>query len=173
MVSITDIPGVDSDSSKRQNIIIGGVYVVGGVIALPFLISVLAIFIMFLPIILGVIMADDWHGVASQLSNVPGIEQGGGVGSGIMAFVYMIVIVGTIAAVGGIGDSDATDPAIEHPPTATETRTATMEVSALDVTGVETGMDHSERTLVEQYTTDEISGEEFAQNTVETLEAAD
>lgn len=172
MVSITDIPGVDSDNSKRQNIIIGGVYVVGGVIALPFLISVLAIFIMFLPIILGVIMADDWHGIASQLSNVPGIEQGGGVGSGIMAFVYMIVIVGTIAAVGGIGDSDATDPAIERPPTATETRTATMEVSALDMTGVETRMDHS-GTVVEQYTTDEISSEEFAQNTVKTLEAAD
>ncbi len=71
------------------------------------------LWIVFLPLIVAVLVWQDYGGLAGSLSAVPGISAGGGAVSGIAAGVYLLVIFAVLGAVlpGGGNSGDISDAA--------------------------------------------------------------
>jgi hypothetical protein len=106
-----------------RNIALGIVYF----ITMPF-------WLVFLPFIVLALVWRDTGGLATSLSSIPGISEGGGVVSGIVAFVLIIILFGVVGAVlpGGddpgqadVGDSDQNVVESTNTPAPTDTDTMT------------------------------------------------
>jgi hypothetical protein len=80
MAFATYVPGMREGATKR-NVALGVVYV----LLLPVL-STLAF--VWVPVYVGT----DYNGVARELSSIPGISPGGGLRTGVVTFVYVVLI---------------------------------------------------------------------------------
>lgn len=86
------IPGMKPDNRTR-NIVIGGCYILLLLFLLANFVTVIGLLIMISPIIIAVIIGRNYKGSADELAGLPGISDGGGIQTGISAFVYTLVFV--------------------------------------------------------------------------------
>lgn len=92
-------------------------------VGLAFLYLITApLWIVLFPFILGVLVWRDVSGWAGALDQLPGIEAGGGLVSGVVALVYGLVLFAALGAVLPGGDTaPAAGPAADAPPASTAT----------------------------------------------------
>ena len=115
-VSVTArVPGMKPGHTLR-NIFVGIVY-------LSLWPLVLVGLLLAIPIAIGT----NYRDLANRLSRLPGIDTGGGVTSGVVAGLYLFVLVGLVGAVGG-------DPAGESSGDPTPTTPVATDAAAGDVT---------------------------------------
>jgi len=87
MVSLTGKIPLMREGRSRRNTIIGLVYL----FTFPLWLS-------FIPFIIPILVWRDYAGLATSLSRVPGIKEGGGITSGILSFVFLIVLISVLGA---------------------------------------------------------------------------
>lgn len=75
------------EGANGRNVVVGVAYIV-----------TLPIWLVFLPVIVFALVWRDYGGIASSMSSVPGISAGGGVASGVVAFVICLGLFGIIGA---------------------------------------------------------------------------
>jgi len=80
MATTNYIPGMKSGSTKR-NVALGAMYV----LLLPVLSTLAFIWV---PVYIGY----DYNGITAELSAIPGITEGGGLRSAIVALAYVVVV---------------------------------------------------------------------------------